>query len=430
MTCAPRGRRASSGLALRQLILVSLALACPAFGQSPPPAVPEESAPPPPSSTAKADSPWLQEDATAEALSLQGEGAGPHGWNYSAHAEGGWESNPVFESSDDPSSARTRMGAGIGYQTAGRRSAFAVNANGGGTVYFNLDGRDTYYYSGSLSWLHRFSPRTSFTLAEDLTNDYTQRSSVLVGSGILLPLDRALTSRTTANLRQTLTPRVGLEARVQFDYVDFASPTLADGDQLDANLAINRRLDDRQAVALSYDFLSSNTGGQPRRSYHSGYLGWSSRLSLTATVNANLGFTALPQTDGSWHFIPSAIARLSALNSRTRTRIDARYEHRASQDFGVGQDRIADIAAITAVRPLGRRFSSTLGFNYTFSKDPGADSTSFRYSTQSANAGLGYRVNRRVGLDLGYSYFRSSQVSPSVDDHTVSLGVTYKKEPE
>lgn len=433
MTCAPRGHRARCGPALSRLAFVTLALACPALGQSPEPPPEESAPPPPPPSTSPANSPWLQDDS-AQALSLEGEGAaGPRGWSYSAQAQGGWESNPVFESTEDPSSLRTRLGAGVGYQTAGRRSALAVNANGGGNIYFNLEGRDTYFYSGSLSWLRRLSPRTSFSFVEELTNDYAQRSSVLVGQGILLPLDRALTSRTTADLRQTLNPRLGLEARVQYDHVDFATPTLADGDQLEALLALNRRLGDRQAVALSYNFLSSKTGGQPRLNYHSGYLGWSRRLSLTASANINLGFTALPQPDGSWSVIPSALARVTALNPRTHLRLEARYEHRVNQAFGYGQDRIADIAAITVARPFGRRWASNFGFNYTLSKDTTpnvADPTSFRYNTQTLNAGLGYRVNRRVGLDLGYSYFRSSQVTPAIDDHTVSLGVVYRKEPE
>ena len=409
---------------------MALALAKPALGQEPP--APEEPPPPPMPRVQlpRPDSPWLEEDATAQAVSLGGEAAGPRGWSYSANAQGGWESNPIFESTEDPASWRTRMGVGLGYQTSGRRSAFAANANGGGTLYYNLDGRDTYYYSGALSWMRRFSPRTTFSLSEDLTNDYTQRSPLLVGEGILLPLERALTSRTTANVRQTLTPRLGLEVRGQYDHVDFDSPTLSDGDQIEIQAALNRRLGERQALSLSYQFLSSKSGGQPPRNYHSGYVGWSDRLSLTTNVNVNLGFTALPQPDGSWSFIPSALARLNTLNARTRTRIEVRYEHRANQAYGFGEDRIADMASLVASRPFSRKLSGNLGFNYTFSKDTNPDLTSFRYSTQNLNAGLGYRVNRRIGLDLSYSYFRSTQGSLPIDDHTVTLGVNYRKEPE
>src|SRR6185295_12279087 len=113
------------------------------------------------------------------------------------------------------------------------------------------------------------------------------------------------------------------------------------------------------------------------------------RLSLTATASVNLGFTALPQEGGGWRFIPSALARLNGLNARTHLRIDARYEHKANQDFGLGTDRIADIASLALERPFGRKWSSNLGLNYTLSKDTGTQidqNESFRYNTQSVNA--------------------------------------------
>ena len=421
MTCVQpvdRVRRAQGF----SLFALWLTLSCPAFAQEP--SSPEEQSPP-----QKADSPWLPDDTAP--LALEGEGsAGPRGWSYSGEAQGGWESNPVFESSTDPSSWLARLGGGLGYATAGRRSAFSVNANGGATDYFNLEGRDRYYYSGGLSWVQRFSQRTTFTLSETLTNDYSQNSALLIEGGILLPLSRALTSRTAARLRQTLNPVLGLEARVQYDYVDFATPTLADGDQLDSELAMNRRFGERHSASLSYSFLSSASGGQPRLNYHSAYLGGSKRLSLTTTASANLGATALPQPDGSWRVIPSALAHLSALNARTRLHVDARYEHRASQAFGLGQDRIADIASLALQRPFGRKWTSDIGLNYTLSKDTGGQAATFHYNTLSVDASMAYRATRRLSLDLGYSYFRSSQVTPSVDNHSVNVGITYRKEPE
>jgi hypothetical protein len=328
---------------------------------------------------------------------------------------------------DRPAGRRRRL------PDRGTTQRILFNADGGGAFYFDLEDRNTYFYSGGLSWLHRFSQRTLFTLTEGLTNDYGQKSPVLVAEGILRPLDRALTSRTTATLRQTLSPVFGLEARAQYDHVDFSSPTLADGDQIEAQLALNRRYGERYAASLSYQFLSSHTGGQPRRNYHSGYLGGSKRLSLTAMASVNLGVMALPQEGGGWRVVPSALARLHALNARTHLRIDARYEHKANQDFGLGTDRIADIVALALERPFGRRWSSNLGLNYTLSKDTGTQldqNESFRYTSQSLSAGLAYQATRRLSLDLGYSYFRSTQMNPAVDDHTVNLGVTYRKEPE
>ena len=256
---------------------------------------------------------------------------------------------------------------------------------------------------------------------------------MLVGQGILLPLDRALTSRTTADLRQTLNPRLGLEARVQYDYVDFAIPTLADGDQLDALLALNRRLGDRQAVALSYTFLSSKTGDSLGSTTTRATWAGAGRLSLTANANVNLGFTAVPQPDGSWQrhpFRPRPGDRPQrshppAHRRALRTPGEPGLRVRAGSHRRHRRHHRGAAVRPALVEQLWIQLHAEQGY------DPGCHgSDQFSLQHPEPERGLGYRVNRRVGLDLGYSYFRSSQATPSIDDHTVSLGVVYRKEPE
>jgi len=356
----------------------------------------------------------------------------PHGWTLSARAEESWESNPVFNQDDafnETSSVLSRLGAGIGYDVTGRRGFFSLGAEGGGTLYASLSRRNYYYVSGKISAAHSFSRRTSITFSESLTSDYARRSPLLAAEGILLPLDRALTTRSTASLSHAMTRELRVVSRLRFDYVDFKTSSLLDGSQLQAGISLERTLSRRHTLSLAYAFLTSQTR-QLREEFHSVQLGLAAVLSPYATATASFGATTSPALDGSGRrLVPTGSAGLAVQSSRRRLLLDLAYEHSVSQSFGLGRQRMADLASFRLSRALGRKVTCSLNSGYAFSRDIGFGAEPLRFTTQTAGAGFSWSALRSLAVDFGYAYERSTYRRPYLDNHRISAVLNYRRAP-
>jgi hypothetical protein len=343
--------------------------------------------------------------------------------------EESFESDPIFESRAEPSSFVTRAGGGITYLGGGRRGTFSLGVTGGGVFYHDLPGFNSYFYGLTLVASRRLSTRTTLNVAESLTNDYARRSTLLVGGGHVLPLVRALTSRTDVGLSHTLTPRTQLDLSFGYDYVHFLSGGLFDGRQLNAGVGLNRRLTPRSTLGLSYGYSRSTKTAQVAQDYHTGRVVWSTGLGRNANFTAGVGATALRRLDRSWALTPTGNASMSLAEPRSRLVMAVRYGHEVNQAFGLGVERVADNVAFSLSRPLGRKAAANVGYTYSLSRDTGEAATNFSFDTHAANAGLRLSLTRTFDVDLGYTFFNSGYYTPAVQNHVVQLGLALRHGP-
>jgi hypothetical protein len=353
----------------------------------------------------------------------------PQGFTFTAQVDESWESDPILQSRDEPSSFVTRTGGGIAYQGAGRRSTLSIGANGGGVFYHSIPGYDSYYYAGTLSWQQRLGPRTTFVLSESLINDYARRSGLLLESGLVFSLVRAFTSRTDALLGHDFSPRTRIEMHAGYDYVRFLSGDLLDGRQLRAGMTLSRTLPARSSLGLAYGFGRSTKKPQPDQDTHSASAVWSKAFGRNNSMSASIGATALKRLDGSWTVTPTGRANVSIADPRTGLIVTMRYERQVNQAFGLGVERVADLLAVALSRPIGRKLSCAAGYGYGLSRDTGTDVTPFSFATHNANGNLRYAVTRTFAVDFGYAYFRSAYYTPPINNHVAQLGLTYRRGP-
>jgi hypothetical protein len=354
----------------------------------------------------------------------------PRGFSETAHVDESWESDPIFESRDEPSSFVTRMGAGLIYQGGGRRGTLSIAGEGGGVFHHNIAGYNTYYYGGTLSWAQRLSTRTNFTLTENVTDDYARRSNLLLEGGLVFSLVRAFTSRTDARLIHELSPRTRLETYAGYDYVKFLSGDLLDGRQLRAGLSLSRKLRARSTLGLAYGFTRSTKDLQPDQDVHSGRVVWSRAFGRNNSMGASIGATALRRLlDRTWSVNPTGNANVSIADPRTHLIMTLRYEHEVNQAFGLGVERVADLLAFSLSRPIGRKLSCAAGYGYSLSRDTGEDVTPFRFRTHNANGNVRYAATRTFAVDLGDSFFYTGYYTPAVNNHVLQLGLAYRRDP-
>jgi hypothetical protein len=340
-----------------------------------------------------------------------------------------WESDPILENPVEPSSFVTRTGAGLTYQGGGRRSTLSIGGEGGGVFYHDLPGYNSYYYGGNLLWRQRLNQRTSFSLIENVVNDYARRSGLLVEGGLIFSLVRAFTSRTDALLTHDFTPRTRLETSAGYDYVKFLEGDLLDGRQMRAAVTLSRRLNPRTSLGMSYVFNRSTKDLQPDQDVHSARAVWSKLFGRNHSWGASFGASALKRLDGTWSVSPTGNAYVNVAEPRTKLLMNLRYEHEVNQAFGLGVERIADVASFSLSRPIGRKLSGSASYGYSRSQDTGSDVVPFSFQSHNLNGGLRYAPTRDIGVDLGYSYFRTGYYTPIVNNHSFQLGLVYRRDP-
>jgi Putative beta-barrel porin 2 len=361
------------------------------------------------------------------AISSTGAPAGP-GWSFHVETQGDFESNPNFQAApNDASDISGSAGGGFGYGRVGSRGTFSLSGEGRGLFYRELTSLNTVTFGGSMAARYRPGPKTDLMFNGTVTNDYTRHSDILLSQGIVLPQSRVLTMRFDAALSHSLSTRTSLSVSGRFERAEFDSPGLSDGTTLDGTVSLSHRLNQTVSLRVGYSHDQIDSDIQ-KRSVDTGYGGARIVVNPRTDVDVNVGASSTGGGTGGRKITPYGGAALTVKHPRLVMTLA--YNHQVREDYGFGQVSEADLASFNLNRVFGRRKASYYAsLTYALNRAPNASSPGEDFSSETYGATVGLQVpmGRRIRVDGGYAYFRTSQ--PQIDSHTAFVALSYRVEP-
>ncbi len=347
-------------------------------------------------------------------------------WNLGLRLREVWDSNPRFVDTLGPGSLISTLQGSLGHTRRFPRGAFTIAGDGSAVRYRDLEGLNQFSYSGQATASFRPSPRTNLNLDEAISSTHSGDALALTEAGLLLPLVVVRRTSSALTMTQRLSSKATASAVVRYDRVSFPSDELTGGSELSLGATYGRQLRPKQSVSLAYGFQdSSSTEGQPT---HVHFLsgGWSGALRPRLFAGVSAGALTYAGTEGGRQWTPRLGATLSVRYPRTT--LEGRYSRTASQAFGYGRERIADVAAISFSRSLGKAVQASTSYTYGTSRDP--VDPSFRFDTSSYGADVRWILKRGLNATAGYAYRRRTPAAPSVpfSSGAFALGVAYGKD--
>jgi hypothetical protein len=242
------------------------------------------------------------------------------------------------------------------------------------------------------------SPHTNFQLTQAFSSTLTGYSTVLAETGLVLP--QALVHRlgTTGSLSHQLSPKTSLAANIQYERNTFPNGELVDGSEFGIGVSATRRLSANHSVSASYNYESSSALGQ-RLGRNVLLGGWSGTLRPRLTASATLGIVNYETSvAGDRQTSPQGSATLAWRYPRWN--FDVRYGRSVSQAFGLGRDRLADIAGLSIGRKLTKKIDLSGSYVYSLNRDPTDYNLSF--TSQSYGGDLRWLFTRNFVATAGY----------------------------
>jgi hypothetical protein len=254
-------------------------------------------------------------------------------------------------------------------------------------------------YSGLGTGSFTLSPQTSLQVSQAYSSTLTGYSTVLAQTGLVLPQVLVHRLDSEGALSHTLSPQMSLGANIQYERNTFPNGELFDGSEFSLGASTTRRVSANHNVSASYTFEVSSTEGQQHdRHVLSG--GWNATLRPRLTASATLGAVNYEtSTTGDRRWSPEGSATLAWRYPRLS--VEARYGRAVSQAFGLGRDRLADVAGLTIARKVSRTVDIDATYTYSLNRDPGDDT--FRFTSQAYGADLRWLFTRRLVAAAGYS---------------------------
>ena len=225
--------------------------------------------------------------------------------------------------------------------------------------------------------------------------------SALAGEGVTRRQLNLVTYHAGLQAEQTLTDRLTGAAQVGYRALDYGTPGVVRGGQLDAGASLRLGLGPSTNASLQYAY-QQNRAQVPTVATHTGLLQVEGDLSPRLKIDASFGVgvasrAGLPSSSGtSW------LGGLGLSGRHRRTRYDARYGRSLYQAFGFGRNYLTDYASVFVDQRLTRRLSGRLDARYRRSQDVFAQQ--FFFESQVYRVSAGYRLQRRTVLGGYYSY--------------------------
>jgi hypothetical protein len=355
----------------------------------------------------------------------------PGPWAVSLRAREAWDANPRFVTSEDEGTLVSVLAAGLARNVRWKHGRLDFGAEAGTQRYRQTTALDqwSYAFNGSGSW--RPGRATELRVAAGHASTYSRDDQVLGEAGLLLP--QVVVKRTNAELRlsRQLSAFGSGIVYVRQQRMHFDSTLLTDGNELALGGSVVRRLGAAHSAALSYAFQSGSgagLGGDGKRSeVHSLYGVWNSVLSRRVSGGISLGLISFPSSGAAGRQLtPLAGAALSFADRRDSAA--ARYTRSASQAFGFGRERIAELIAVSYTRNLGRVVAAQASYGRGLTHDP--SDPSFRFTTDSYAVDVRWQVAKTFCAVGGYSFRRREPAAPALpfSGSLWSLSVAYDRE--
>lgn len=350
----------------------------------------------------------------------------PLHWSMEVGLRGGFDDNPRFNT-EQPEGSWLGGFQGKGSYT-GTFSKGTLGLSGDASMLRYKDASDLnqFTYSGLGLGNFKLSPRTTFQFSQVYTSTLTGYAKALTDEGLVLPQVLVHRLDTTANLSRQATPQTSLGANLRYERNSFPNGELVDGSEFGIGASGTRRLNAKHNVSAAYTFeISASQGQQLDRHVLSG--GWNAvlrpRLSAGATLGA-VNYETVANGDRRWS--PEGTASLSW--AYPRWTVDARYTHSVSQAFGLGRDRLADVASLTVARKVSKTVDLGGSYVYSLNRDPSDDTAQF--TSQAYGADLRWLFTRKFVASLAYAGRRNDQASAAqpFTGNVFTCAISYKRD--
>jgi hypothetical protein len=349
-----------------------------------------------------------------------------NGWVVQLGAEETYDTNPGF--STDPARQEDSFNDDVrglfGYNHQRVRAGALLWVEGAYQRYRELQDEQFVFGVGAEV---DFRPTERTTLVGSATagRRYARNIQVLADTGILLPLTPVDAGSYAGRIQIRTSQRTTFETGVRYDTMDFADQALVDGDQLIADVEVERRMGTNHTLSAAYRYRRSlwQTGSTDT---HGGLAGWRGDFNPWLSGSFFAGVAYL--TDAVNRSV-EPLADVQLVASSSRSQVGVRYGRTTDQAFGLGRDRVADIVSLDASRTVTRTVTASAGGTWSWSSDP-LDET-FNFSTVRYEADLRWVFARGFALEGGYLYSRNTgglAGADTVDSHQISLGVRYDRQ--
>ncbi|HET9313953.1 MAG TPA: hypothetical protein VFQ51_00125 [Vicinamibacteria bacterium] len=333
--------------------------------------------------------------------------------------------NPRFEAgSQDENTFVDSGGVTLSRFFRGSRGQLALTGNANGAHYHVDDTLNRFGWSAGLAGTHRFTPRTTFLLSEEVVSAYTRETALLTGGGVLLPLARTLSTHGAVEVAHQASTRNTLAVNARYDTVDFEDAALAEGRELALGARFGRQLSATGSLDMTYVHQRSmlETRTQPAHSLH---LGWTGTSGPRFAFYLAGGATYLPATDVTTEEWAPYAAVEGAFNGRHGS-FSVSYSHSVSQALGTGRVREADLVSAGASRSLATW--ATVFAHYGYSRSEDIFDPTYVFDAQGWEGGLRFGLTRDLTLTAAYVQRRSTTTgaAETVSD-SAHLSLAYSK---
>jgi hypothetical protein len=410
------------------LTAVALAAAAPARAQYRPPALLPE--PVPPAVPAPAPTPAPEEPAAAPEPEPQKKRRLGWRWVPGLVLDGTYEENVGFTVPPAPNDVFGALTTSLSRVRSTERSDFRLSVRGVGYLYRDLTSQNRVDAFAALAAKGPLSRRVDGRLGADYAFAHTDSDALLVGAGVLLPLERTKTASATTGLTWRPAERTSLLLDGTCWRVDFESERLLDTTDCTGSSSLSRRVSARSDVSLLGRFQWTKDDRSTRRisSFGLGFsrrLGKALRLDLTAggayadAVLADEGAGTEPR----WYFDGSA----SLVGTIRRSTLALSYRHSPTPTYGFGVNQVSDTVWLDAAVPVGRRLELLANGSVVLRTEP-ALGEGTRRRDWDAFVGASARLARQLQLVLGYRYRLRDTDDPTAGtsrNNRTSLSLVY-----
>lgn len=324
-------------------------------------------------------------------------------WILSVLTYGGWEDNPRFVPVGPQESGVGEARASLSYSRRRPRGELSLSAEGAYEAFREASDLDNLSYSEAASGSIRATPRTTLGFSQSYSSTYVREATSLTETGLLFPSSLVRRFGGGVAIGQKLSARTSLSLSAKYERLDFEAPLLVDGSALTGNLSLGRQIGARSSVELGYAPYQSTTGGEEFVS-HSVFLRWSRRLGRRGSLTLDAGAVQYPVVDEGKRYGGQGGITVSARSRRTS--FDLRLGRQIDQAFGLGTNRIADVASLSLEQAMGRRVSFTLV--YAFGRTRDLSNEDVQFDSHHASGGLRFTLARWLFLRAGYTFARIS----------------------
>jgi hypothetical protein len=352
-------------------------------------------------------------------------------------AEESWERNPEVSqeaTADDLTSFVTHVAAGAGYTFRGRRGELGFLADVARLEYHSLPQLSRFTYGAGVNGTHRFSQRSSLSIRERYAESSYNPIELLATSGLPVSVVHARTNNADVALNLGLSSRTTLSLAARHQSITFGpegkDQGLVDGSVVSFEPTLAQKVGRTNVLSAGYSFQKDLKNDSGTGDIQTAFLGWAGRLGHDYGAALSGGVSRVGATAGvevKWR--PYVSAALTA-DYRTGS-LQARYTRTVSPAFGLGGDRLAELASLTAEKNFTRKVAANLNGSYGETRDIG-DDAALRFNTVTAGAGLRYLVSRRFAFEWSYAYGSSDPEGSGrrIRTDRAAMAVTYGRNRE